>query len=86
MLLVEQPQTLLIVSIGGFMELLTVPEAAKHMRISTSFLYRLTAAGKIRFYKIGSTCRFTNAQLDEWINSREVLPATSDTRCQRKSA
>jgi excisionase family DNA binding protein len=52
--------------------LLTVPEAARLLGVSTSFLYHHTAAGKIKHYRVGRALRFDESQLAEWLRKREV--------------
>jgi excisionase family DNA binding protein len=55
-------------------ELMTVEQAAGFLKVSRSFLYRETAAGKLRHFKLGSANRYSMEQLQEWLAKREVKP------------
>ena len=59
---------------------LTLPETAKYLRVSTSTIYKLTAAHAIPFIKMhdGRNGRviFERAKLDEWLDSRAVPVVT----------
>ena len=56
------------------MELMTVGEAAAILKVSTSFVYRETAGGRLRHYKVGAGNRYSEDQLREWLAVREVKP------------
>jgi excisionase family DNA binding protein len=49
--------------------LLTVKEAAKYLKLSSSMVYRLIKDKKIPFAKIESKYLFSKQKLDEWIES-----------------
>lgn len=54
---------------------LSSTEAASYLRVSKSYLYRLTSTGKIRHFKpSGKTVYFRQSDLDEYIMSFEVKP------------
>ncbi len=53
-------------------ELLTIPETAKVLKISTSSLYRLTSQRKIPFIKIGSRVIFQPDKIQAWLEDRAV--------------
>jgi excisionase family DNA binding protein len=55
-------------------ELMTVQEAAGFLKVSTSFVYRETAGGRLRHYKVGASNRYSEEQLREWLVEREVKP------------
>ena len=47
--------------------LFTYPEAVRYLRISTSSIYRLVVAGKLKSVHIGSSARITRAELDRFV-------------------
>ncbi len=51
-------------------ELLTIPETAKVLKISTSSLYRLTSQRKIPFIKIGSRVIFQPDKIQACLEDR----------------
>ena len=53
-------------------ELLSIPETAKVLKISTSSLYRLTSRKQIPFIKIGSRVVFQPAKIDAWLENHAV--------------
>jgi excisionase family DNA binding protein len=55
-------------------QLMTVAEAADFLKVSTSFVYRETAGGRLRHFKVGSANRYSCEQLQEWLAGREVMP------------
>ena len=54
----------------GHEDRLTVEEAARYLRKSTSWLYRNREAEGIRGYKVGGCWQFYKSDLDAYINSR----------------
>jgi excisionase family DNA binding protein len=64
-------------------EMLSVQEAARYMDVSRDFIYRLTAAHEITFYKPTSKLVFIpRKELDEYMHRNAVL---STTDIQRKA-
>lgn len=57
--------------------LLTVPEAAKVLRISRNLAYELVARGEIPAIRLGRVIRVPRAPLEEWVNAEA---ATSPSR------
>lgn len=49
--------------------LLTPPQAAKRLAVSTRTLYSLFADGKLTRIKIGRSCRISAAELSEYVAS-----------------
>jgi len=49
-------------------QLFSIPEAAQHLRISRSFLYKLIAAGSIKPAKLGQRTLITGAELETVTN------------------
>ena len=56
------------------MMLLTVPEAAKLLRISRNLAYELVARGEIPAIRLGRVIRVPRAPLEEWVKS-EAAPS-----------
>ena len=54
--------------------LLTVPEAAKVLRISRNLAYELVARGEIPAIRLGRVIRVPRAPLEEWVKS-EAAPS-----------
>lgn len=52
-------------------ELMNIEEAADFLRISTSHLYKLSAAGEIPCAKVGGRSVFRRAALLAWVESKE---------------
>ena len=55
--------------------LMKVDEAAAHLRVSTSWLYRQVAAGLVPTVRLGRNVRFRRADLDAWAASTK--PSTA---------
>jgi excisionase family DNA binding protein len=51
-------------------KVLRIAEAATFLRLSTAFVYRLSARGEIPHYKIGSRLLFDDAKLMAWLEKR----------------
>lgn len=54
----------------------TVEEVAGMARVSTDYIYKLAARGELGSYKIGNLLRFTEAQVNEWLESKRVKSRT----------
>jgi excisionase family DNA binding protein len=50
--------------------LLTIPDAAKYLRLSRAQTYRLAARGEIPAIRIGRSVRIRREQLDVWLNAQ----------------
>ena len=57
------------------MILLTVPEAARRLRIGTSTLYVLTKQGKFPCVRLGGSVRVPVAALEAWIVEQTRRPS-----------
>jgi excisionase family DNA binding protein len=66
------------------MTLLNITEAARYLRVSKSFLYKQTSSGRMKHFKLGSACRFSEAQLNEWLRSHERIPVEERRGSLRK--
>ena len=55
-------------------KMLTVPEAAERLRLSTSTVYHLVSGRGIPFYKVGQKVLFAEPELEEWLAARQVRP------------
>ena len=54
-------------------EVLTSKEAAQYIRISLSYLYKLTMRQKVPHYKpMGKMCYFNSLELEKWLQSNRV--------------
>ena len=49
-------------------QILTVPEVAKHLKLSKSKVYWLVATGRISHIKIGKNVRIRQRDLEEWVD------------------
>lgn len=57
----------------GF-DLLTLQEASVYLKVSKSYLYKLTSSKKIPFYKpAGKLIYFIKSEIDEWLFEGKVL-------------
>jgi len=56
--------------------LLTVPQAAEYLALTTRALYNLISARKIEFVRMGRRVRFDRAVLDQYIEVCRVKPIT----------
>ena len=54
--------------------LLTVPEAARVLRISRNLAYELVARGEIPAIRLGRVIRVPRAPLEEWVKSEAAPP------------
>lgn len=59
----------------GGIELLTVGEAARILRVNPHTVYRLVKAKKLKSYKIGRDLRFTEKHLRDYLESGVVETA-----------
>lgn len=48
-------------------EILTIDEVAAYLKAGKRTVYRLASSGTIPAFKLGGTCRFRRAELDQWI-------------------
>jgi excisionase family DNA binding protein len=51
---------------------LTVADAAKRLRMSTSTIYKYTEKGKIPSYKVGNSIRISESELEQYFQSCKV--------------
>jgi len=57
---------------------LTLSEAAQHIEIKRSTMYKLTSARKIPFYKLGRGIFFYKKELDDWLGNNSHRYRTMD--------
>jgi excisionase family DNA binding protein len=55
--------------------LLTLSEAANLLQVSTRTLQRMIRNGQLPAFKVGGQWRLREAQLRQWVESRESSPA-----------
>jgi len=48
-------------------QILTVPELAKYLQISTSSVYKKAEKGEIPSFKVGARLRFLDNEIDDYI-------------------
>jgi excisionase family DNA binding protein len=53
-------------------KLLTVEEAAEKLRVSPSWIYKKVAARFLPCFRIGRTVRFSEKEIDSWLQSHHV--------------
>lgn len=57
-------------------EVLTIPEAARYMGVSKSYLYKLTMRQQIPHSKpLGKMCYFNRQELEKWLQSNRIATA-----------
>lgn len=54
--------------------LLTLSEAANLLQVSTRTLQRMIRNGQLPAFKVGGQWRLREAQLRQWVESREISP------------
>ena len=55
--------------------LLTLSEAANLLQVSTRTLQRMIRNGQLPAFKVGGQWRLREAQLRQWVETREASPA-----------
>jgi len=60
-------------------ELLTGPEACRHLRITQRMLYRYLRDRQIPSFKLGNEWRFVRSDLDEWAQHRTTTAGSRPT-------
>ena len=59
------------------LDILTILEVAKYLKVAERTVYRLAAAKKIPAFKVGGSWRFSRAEIDQWIRRQSsVVPGT----------
>lgn len=56
-------------------EILSLNELSKYLRIPKSTLYKLSESGKIPSFKVGKQLRFRKSTIDNWITKEEKRKA-----------
>lgn len=64
-------------------ELLTVAEAARFLRVSKSYLFKLTSSRAVPHVKIGRRVLFDREELIAWARSRRVAPVRETIEARR---
>ena len=57
---------------------LTLEEAAKHLKIGKSTIYRLAREGNLPAHRMGRVWRFDAKELDEWLKSGKLASTRDD--------
>ena len=59
------------------LDILTILEVAKYLKVAERTVYRMAAAKKIPAFKVGGSWRFSRAEIDQWIRRQSsVVPGT----------
>lgn len=61
------------------LRLLTLPEAAELLHVSTRTLQRMIRRNELPAFKVGGQWRVRESQLTRWIQGREILPTLQQT-------
>ena len=56
---------------AAVLELMTLDEVAKYLRVHKSTVYRMAREGTIPSTKVANQWRFKKARIDEWLMERE---------------
>jgi excisionase family DNA binding protein len=51
-------------------QVLTVKEVAKYLKVNDRTVYRMAAVGKIPAFKVGSSWRFKQSEIEKWIEKQ----------------
>jgi len=60
------------------MEIFTTKEVAKKLKVEVSTIYRLRAAGKLGYHKVGEVYRYTQENIDNYLKSTATPPNASE--------
>lgn len=52
---------------GSEIEMLTIRDLSKFLRLTEQSIYRLTREGKIPYYKVGGSIRFRKSEIDAYL-------------------
>jgi excisionase family DNA binding protein len=52
-------------------QVMTINDLAKHLKLSTSTLYKLCAEGKVPGQKVGRHWRFHRDVIDQWLRGKK---------------
>ena len=51
-------------------QVLTVKEVAEYLKVNDRTVYRMATAGKIPAFKVGSSWRFKQTEIEKWIEKQ----------------
>ena len=54
--------------------ILTLPEVAEYLKLTTKTIYRLAQSGRIPAFKAGASWRFKLSDIEEWIENNMNTP------------
>lgn len=57
---------------SNIMRYMSIEELADFLELSTSYIYKLTCAKAIPFYKIGKVLRFNQNEIIAWLEGKKV--------------
>lgn len=63
----------------GSTEMMTVPEAAKYLRISRDLVYELAKRGDLPHVRLGRVIRIPQFGLEQWITRQTGLPLSGQS-------
>ena len=64
-------------------EVMTVPELAERLNVSTITIYRLLKAGQLPAFRVGSDWRFSADAIARWIEEGERRIRPTKRQCKR---
>jgi len=64
---------------------LTLEEAAKHLKIGKSTIYRLAREGDLPAHRMGRVWRFDAEELDKWLKTGKDASNTADQASTREN-
>ena len=59
-------------------QILTVKEVAEYLKVNDRTVYRMAAAKKIPAFKVGTSWRFKQAEIDKWIEEQHNQSGNGD--------
>jgi excisionase family DNA binding protein len=64
---------------GGYHEVMTVPQLAEYLQCNKSTIYRLIKKGEIPAFKVGADWRFKRDVIEQWLERQHhrVMPRSS---------
>lgn len=58
--------------------LMTIEEAANHLGVTVGWLYKRTGLGEVPHRKLGRFLRFSQRELDQWVDREGRMPQVAD--------
>ncbi|WP_345427671.1 methylation-associated defense system helix-turn-helix domain-containing protein MAD1 [Halioxenophilus aromaticivorans] len=51
-------------------QILTVKEVAQYLKVNDRTVYRMAASGKLPGFKVGTSWRFKQTEIEQWIQAQ----------------